>query len=209
MTTNNQPNLNKGQLLKSLIIALIIGAIVLLTAVLPAEYGIDPLGTGKLFGFSKLYQGNEQIENNEIYSSLNFKKIKMEKLGSPQSVPKPSEADNPPPEVQYSVREDTIEVIVPAKKGIEYKFKSLKYGRTKYEWSTDKGIVYIDFHGEVKQENSSKNVFYESYTLAYSNNMAGTLTAPFEGKHGWYFRNETNQDIVVAIRLNGQYELFK
>jgi hypothetical protein len=209
MTTNNQPNLNKGQLLKSLIIALIIGAIVLLTAVLPAEYGIDPLGTGKLFGFSKLYQGNEQIENNEIYSSLNFKKIKMEKLGSPQSVPKPSEADNPPPEVQYSVREDTIEVIVPAKKGIEYKFKSLKYGRTKYEWSTDKGIVYIDFHGEVKQENSSKNVFYESYTLAYSNNMAGTLTAPFEGKHGWYFRNETNEDIVVAIRLNGQYELFK
>ena len=209
MITKNQPNLNKGQLLKSLIIALIIGAIVLLTAVLPAEYGIDPLGTGKLFGFSKLYQGNEQIENNEIYSSLNFKKIKMEKLGSPQSVPKPSEADNPPPEVQYSVREDTIEVIVPAKKGIEYKFKSLKYGRTKYEWSTDKGIVYIDFHGEVKQENSSKNVFYESYTLAYSNNMAGTLTAPFEGKHGWYFRNETNQDIVVAIRLNGQYELFK
>lgn len=209
MTTNNQPNLNKGQLLKSLIIALIIGAIVLLTAVLPAEYGIDPLGTGKLFGFSKLYQGNEQIENNEIYSSLNFKKIKMEKLGSPQSVPKPSEADNPPPEVQYSVREDTIEVIVPAKKGIEYKFKSLKYGRTKYEWSTDKGIVYIDFHGEVKQENSSKNVFYESYTLAYSNNMAGTLTAPFEGKHGWYFRNETNEDIIIAIRLNGQYELFK
>jgi hypothetical protein len=209
MTTNNQPNLNKGQLLKSLIIALIIGTIVLLTAVLPAEYGIDPLGTGKLFGFSKLYQGNEQIENNEIYSSLNFKKIKMEKLGSPQSVPKPIEADNPPPEVQYSVREDTIEVIVPAKKGIEYKFKSLKYGRTKYEWTTAKGIVYIDFHGEVKQENSSKNVFYESYTLAYSNNMAGTLTAPFEGKHGWYFRNETNEDIIIAIRLNGQYELFK
>ena len=90
MTTNNQPNLNKGQLLKSLIIALIIGTIVLLTSVLPAEYGLDPLGTGKLFGFSKLYQGNEKIESNEIYSSLNFKKIKIEKLGSPLSVPKPS-----------------------------------------------------------------------------------------------------------------------
>ena len=209
MTTNNQPNLNKGQLLKSLIIALIIGAIVLLTAVLPAEYGLDPLGTGKLFGFSKLYQGNEKIENNEIYSSLNFKKIKIWKLGSTLSVPKPSEADNPPPEVQYPQREDTIEVVVPAEKGIEYKFKSLKYGSTKYEWVTDEGIVYIDFHGEVKQENPPKNVFYESYTLAYSNNMAGTLTAPFEGKHGWYFRNETKEDIIVTIRLNGNYELFK
>ncbi len=209
MTTNNQPNLNKGQILKSLIIALIIGAVVLLTAVLPAEYGLDPLGTGELFGFSKLYQGNDQTETIETNSSLNFKKIKMEKLGSPISVPKPSEADNPLPKVQYRQRKDTITVVVSAEKGIEYKFKSLKYGSTKYEWATDKGIVYIDFHGEVKQENPPANVFYESYTLAYSNNMAGTLTAPFEGKHGWYFRNETNEDIVVTIRLDGQYELFK
>jgi hypothetical protein len=209
MTTLNQPNLNKGQLLKSLIIALIIGIFVLLTAVLPAEYGLDPLGTGKLFGFSKLHQGDEPTETNETNSSLNFKKIKMKKLGSPQSVPKPNEANNPPPEVQYLERNDTIEVVVLAEKGIEYKFKSLKYGSIKYEWTTDKGIVYIDFHGEVKQENPPKNVFYESYTLAYSNNMAGTLTAPFEGIHGWYFRNETKEDIIVTIRLNGQYELFK
>jgi len=209
MTTDKQPNLTKDQILKSLLIALLIGTVVLVSAVLPAEYGIDPLGTGKLFGFSKLYQGNNQTEIIETASSLNFNKIKMEKLGSPQSTPKPSEANNPPPEVQYSNKEDSIEVIVLAKKGIEYKFKSLKYGNIKYEWTTDKGIVYIDFHGEVKQENLPKNVFYESYTLAYSNNMAGTLTAPFEGKHGWYFRNETNEDIVVTIRLNGQYELFK
>ena len=209
MTTDKQPNLTKGQILKSLLIALLIGAVVLVSAVLPAEYGVDPLGTGELFGFSKLYQGNDQTEIIETTSSLNFNKIKMEKLGSPQSTPKPNEANNPPPEVQYPNREDSIEVIVPAEKGIEYKFKSLKYGNIKYEWTTDKGIVYIDFHGEVKQENPPKNVFYESYTLAYSNNMAGTLTAPFEGKHGWYFRNETNKDIVVTIRLNGQYELFK
>ena len=209
MTTHNQPNLNKGQLLKSLGIALLIGAIVLLTAVLPAEYGLDPLGTGKLFGFSKLYQGNGKAEINNTNSSLNFKKIKMGKLGSPPSVLEPNEADNPPPEVQYRQRADTIEIVVPAEKGIEYKFKSLKYGSTKYEWATDKGIVYIDFHGEVKQENPPANVFYESYTLAYSNNMAGTLTAPFEGKHGWYFRNETKEAIVVTIKLKGQYKLFK
>ena len=207
--TNNQPNLTKGQILKSLIIALLIGAIVLLTAVLPAEYGLDPLGTGELFGFSKLYEGDKEINNTEPTSSLNYKKIKMENIGSPVNVPKPTEADNPPPKIQYTKREDTITVIVPAEKGIEYKFKSLKYGSTKYEWTTDKGIVYIDFHGEVKQDNPPKNVFYESYTLAYSNNMAGTLTAPFKGKHGWYFRNETKEDIVVTIKLKGQYELFK
>ncbi len=209
MTTTNQHQLTKRQLLKSLLIAIVIAAVVLLTAVLPAEYGIDPLGTGELFGFSKLYQDENISEEKETASSLNFKQIKMEKLGSPSSVTKPMEAANPAPANQYPTREDTITVIVPAEKGIEYKFKSLKYGSTNYEWTTDKGIVYIDFHGEVKQEQPPQNVFYESYTLAYSNNMAGTFTAPFEGKHGWYFRNETTEDIVVTLRLKGQYELFK
>lgn len=202
---DNQPTLNKKQLIKSVILAFIVGGIVLVTSVLPAEYGIDPLGTGKLFGFDKLYQEEETITT----SFLNFKKIKMEKIGSNANVPKPIEANNSAPENQYPEKEDVITVIVPAKKGIEYKFKILKYGSVKYEWSTNKGIVYIDFHGEVLQENPPKNIFYESYTLAYSNNMAGTLTAPFEGKHGWYFRNETNEEIIVSLKLKGQYELFK
>lgn len=206
--TNKLPIQNKKQLLKSVFIALLIGGTVLITAVLPAEYGIDPLGTGKLFGFERLYQESDAVDTLTETSILNFDSIKMEKLGSPKSVPKPVEANNPSPEKQYAIRKDTIIVVVPAEKGIEYKFKSLKYGSIKYEWATNEGIVYIDFHGEVKQENPPENVFYESYTLAYSNNMAGTLTAPFEGKHGWYFRNETKKDMVVTLVLNGEYLLF-
>ncbi len=212
METNKQPIMGKKQLLKSTCIALFIGVLVLLAAVFPAEYGMDPLGAGKLFGFGKLYQGDVESSTSEANSTttsvLNFKKLELEKLGSPADVPKPIEAQNPPPETQYSSREDTLTVSVPAGKGLEYKFKMLKYGSVKYEWATDQGIVYIDFHGEVKQAHPLENVFYESYTLAYSNNMVGTFTAPFEGKHGWYFRNDSNQDIVVTLRLKGQYELF-
>ena len=212
MDTNKQPTMGKKQLLKSTGIAVFIGVLVLLVAVFPAEYGMDPLGTGKLFGFGKLYQGDAASSTKETDSTatsiLNFKKLKLEKLGSPASVSKPIEAQNSPPKTQFSLKEDTLSVSIPAGKGLEYKFKMLKYGSVKYEWTTDRGIVYIDFHGEVKQAHPPKNVFYESYTLAYSNNMAGTFTAPFEGKHGWYFRNESDQDIVVTLRLKGQYELF-
>ncbi len=212
MTIENQPILKKNQIVKSVIVALLIGVIVLVTAVLPAEYNIDPLGIGRLLGFSKLYvpdDGSQPIKNNSQDILLNFKKLKLEKLGSPASVPKPIEANNPAPMDQYIVRYDTIVVSIPAEKGIEYKFKALKYGSVKYEWATTNSkIVYIDFHGEVKQENPPKNVFYESYTLAYANNMAGTFTAPFEGKHGWYFRNDTKEEIVVKIRLKGEYKLF-
>jgi len=46
--------------------------------------------------------------------------------------------------------------------------------------------------------------------VAYSNNMAGTFTAPFKGRHGWYFSNKKNsEDMVVTIYLDGQYELLK
>lgn len=204
--------MSKKQLLKSVVIAFVIAVVVLVTAVLPAEYNIDPLGIGKLFGFSKLYIADDILETDQSDSQtvrLDFKKLKIEKLGSPNTVPKPIEANNPAPTSQYSVKNDTILVTIPAGKGIEYKFKVLKYGSVKYEWATnDNTIVYIDFHGEVKQDKPTKNVFYESYTLVYANNMAGTFTAPFEGKHGWYFRNDTKELITVSIRLKGEYELF-
>lgn len=213
MTDTKTPQLNKKQLLKALLWAAVIGTVVLFTAVLPAEYNIDPLGTGKLFGFSRLYVAETPIDSvppKTVNGVLNFKTLKLEKLGSSSDVPKPIEANDSTPKTQYSMRYDTITVNVPMGRGIEYKFNTLKLGTVKYEWATDtKEVVYIDFHGEVYQENPPDTVFYESYILAYSNNMAGTFTAPFKGRHGWYFRNETKNDIVVTIRLKGAYELPK
>ena len=43
---------SKQSLLKATGVALVVAIIVLTTAVLPAEYGIDPLGTGKALGLS-------------------------------------------------------------------------------------------------------------------------------------------------------------
>jgi hypothetical protein len=205
MSKINQPTMNKAQLLKSVLIALLIGGIVLVTAVLPAEYNLDPIGTGKLFGFSKLYV--EPISENT--TDLKIQKLTIQKLGSSVDVIKPIEANNPAPIEQYSVQNDIINIVVPAGKGIEYKFKALKYACVKYEWASENDqIVFLDFHGEVKEPNPPKNVFYESYTLAYSANMAGTFTAPFEGKHGWYFKNNNKKDVQITIKLKGQYKLF-
>lgn len=202
MKENNQLLVSTKQLMKSVIIAFIIGSLVFITAILPAEYGKDPFGTGKLFGFDKLY-------NKENINQLNFKQIKLKDVGSKPDVIKPIEANNPAPAKQFEIIEDSIIVKIPAKKGIEYKFKMLKYGSTKYEWhSTNKEIVFLDFHGEVKEKNPPKNVFYESYTVAYSNNMGGTFTAPFTGKHGWYFKNLSDKEITITIKLKGQYQLF-
>jgi len=208
MSEINHRIAEKKEIIKAVLFALVLGIIILVSAVLPAEYGIDPIGTGKLFGFSKLYVPENAGENQLGQTTQEtFPLIKMEKAGSGPDVARPVEADNPAPEKQYAEREDTIEVIVPAGKGIEYKIYMLKYGKMKYEWTTDKGTVYLDFHGEVKQQKEVNDVYFESYTLAYSNNMVGTFYAPFEGKHGWFFRNNENTDITVTLKLKGQYSM--
>ena len=176
--------LDKKSIIKQVIIALVIGATLLVSAVLPAEYGIDPLGIGKATGFSKLYVAEESTEN---LASGPHKILKLENVGSPADVAKPDAANNPAPATQLTERTDEVSVIIPAGKGLEYKVNMLKYGQLKYEWITDKGELYFDFHGEVKNNSN----YFESYAIAYSNNMAGSLISPFEGPQGWYFKNNS------------------
>ncbi|MBC7642631.1 MAG: hypothetical protein H7174_09910, partial [Flavobacterium sp.] len=55
MSEINHQIVEKKQIIKAVLFALILSILILVSAVLPAEYGIDPIGTGKLFGFSKLH----------------------------------------------------------------------------------------------------------------------------------------------------------
>lgn len=49
-------------------IALAVGLVVLLTAILPAEFGVDPLGTGRLFGLNALSaEANPFEESAELH----------------------------------------------------------------------------------------------------------------------------------------------
>lgn len=210
MSEINPPVLEKSKIIKATVISILVGALLLIIGVLPAEFGIDPTGAGKLLGFSKLYVPEEAAMTSMGTPTLNASTplIKLEKAGSGPDVKRPVEADNPPPTSQLSSREDETKVVVPAGKGIEFKIDMLKYGKMKYEWATSNGeILYFDFHGEVKQEKEVKEVYFESYTIANSNNMVGTFLAPYEGKHGWFFRNTANEDVVVNLRLKGQYTL--
>jgi hypothetical protein len=205
----NPPLLETRQIIKATIGALILASVVFVIAVLPAEYGVDPLGTGKLLGFSGLYQPDTPIADTTVKTDVSkaYPVLKLEELGSGPNVPTPKEVYNPAPSKQFEQRQDIVTIRVPAGKGLEYKMNVLKYGQVKYEWVTDKGVLYFDFHGDPKQANPGKDEYYDSYTAAYSNNMIGTFLAPFEGRHGWYFKNKTDKEIVVNLRIQGQYML--
>jgi hypothetical protein len=47
-------------------------------------------------------------------------------------------------------------------------------------------------------------MFYRKATGATER---GVLTAPFKGIHGWYLRNDSDDRIVVRLKVAGFYEL--
>lgn len=107
-------------------------------------------------------------------------------------------------EVMITEREDSIVLTVPAKKGIEYKFQLKQYERLSYEWTADVPL-YFDFHGEPMDYDETG--YFESYTEATSSKMRGIMTTPFEGSHGWYWKNNSDQDVSVKLKTKGKYTI--
>ena len=203
MTNTDNPKVNKYIIIRNLILSFIIGGFILIIAVLPAEYGIDPIGAGKVLGFEKLYI-KEQPQKAQPVKQIKRRLVKLSHIGSPESVTRPDNATLPTAKDKLPQRTDEIKVVVPANRGIEYKFWAKQLGHLKYSWHTQNNeTLFLDFHGEPKDSKA----FYESYAVCYSNNMGGTFLVPFTGKHGWYFKNNTDKDITVLIKIKGEYKL--
>ncbi|KGJ90352.1 hypothetical protein [Colwellia psychrerythraea] len=98
--------------------------------------------------------------------------------------------------------QDTAILIVPAGKGIEYKLDMKKFQKATYEWVTDGGDLYVDLHGEPKGDTTG---YFESYTIATADEMKGSFTAPFDGSHGWYWKNKSEKDITIQLIFSGDY----
>jgi hypothetical protein len=100
-------------------------------------------------------------------------------------------------------RTDTVKIPIGPDGELEYKVQ-MKPGATLiYSRQTDQGTVYYDFHGEPADPKKSQS-YIEVQETASAN---GTLVAPFEGIHGWFWLNLTSKPMVITLRMSGFYEL--
>jgi hypothetical protein len=174
-TTPKKISLAKSALFIYSVYSLVFAAVILVIVILPAEYNIDPTGIGKKLGLTVF---NEV--NTETSTSL-----------SSQETTKKSESAT-----------ETIKVIVPAGRGVEYKFTMEQYQKLNYEWTTDGTPLYFDLHGEPKGDTTG---YFESYAIATADKMEGSFTTPFAGSHGWYWKNTTNSPITIKLTVKGEY----
>src|SRR5262245_44845835 len=106
---------------------------------------------------------------------------------------------------------ESVDVPVPPNGGeIEY-MVNMKQGETLvYSWRAidiaDAAKLTSEFHGHTDRAPGTTGtlVFYRKATGASEN---GSLVAPFDGTHGWYFKNETVRAVVVRVALSGFYTL--
>ena len=107
-----------------------------------------------------------------------------------------------PQSLKQGVQRDAVVLTIPAGKGIEYKLHMQAYQKANYQWLTDEGQLYVDLHGEPDGDTTG---YFESYTIASVSEMKGSFTAPFTGSHGWYWKNNSTQDIEIQLLFSGDY----
>jgi len=94
--------------------------------------------------------------------------------------------------------------MVPAGKGLEYKFYLLQGETLRYEWDSAGQNIFFDFHGEPEGDTTG---FFESYTVSSADKVRGSLTASFTGSHGWYWKNENLAPVDVTLLTEGSYKV--
>ena len=185
------------QLLRSTVIAIAVATLLLLTVVLPSEYGIDPTGVGRVLGLTKM---------GEIKTALAAEAEKdraaqaSQPLAEPGSTAPVRSADKP----VSSPKKDEMTVTLKPGEGAEVKLQMAKGARASYEWTSTGGPVNHDTHGD--NSTGAKHSFSKGRDVERD---AGELVAPFDGNHGWFWRNRTGGDVTVTLKVSGEYQSVK
>ena len=108
-------------------------------------------------------------------------------------------------------RTDKILVPVRAGQGLEYKLTMKKGEGLVYNISygalSDPKLMVVEFHGHTPQVNGVGDLMFYSKTAGVPE--SGVFTAPWDGIHGWYLKNDSPKDVVAILELPGFYEIEK
>ncbi len=190
------------QLVRSTIIAILAAAAILVTIVLPAEYGIDPTGVGRALGLTEMGEIKTQLAEEAERDR------QMDQQKAPAPAPSSSLIERVFAELVVGsaraqeaapARTDEIAVTLTPGEGTEVKLAMKRGAKVDYAWSSDGGVVNFDLHGD----GGGESISYVKGRGVPSDE--GVLKAAFDGNHGWFWRNRTGGDVTVTLRISGDY----
>lgn len=186
-----------GQLLRSTLIAFAMALLLLVTVVMPAEYAVDPTGVGRLLGLTQMGEVKKAIAEENAEPA-----VASQEMAAPAVAAAPVTASTQTlPSV--AARQDEISITLQPGQGAEVKLEMKKGAQVKYMWTANGGKVNYDTHGDPY---GAPRDFYHGYGKGKQTPQdEGVLTAAFDGKHGWFWRNRGDAPVTVTLRVSGDY----
>ncbi|MHB8057475.1 MAG: hypothetical protein ACYDHC_06230 [Desulfuromonadaceae bacterium] len=186
---NTHPLPTLKQLFKATGIALLAAGAILITTVLPSEFGIDPTGIGKAMGLTAL-------------SATNAEAAKLPK-SMESSVPVVQTTAETVAKSDVPLRSDEMSLTLQPNEGSEIKATMRKGEQFVYNWAVEGGSVNVDMHGEKPNAGDKFTSYWKGQQLSGDK---GTFVAPFDGTHGWFWRNRGDKPVTVTVKASGFYE---
>ncbi len=188
-SVDQQPLPTVRQLLRAILVAAAIAGVILIVAVLPAEYGIDPTGMGRRLGLLRPADAPAPIP-------------------APDAVVPPAEQTGvlgqPVMRAPEPFRSDEVTVTLGWREGIEVKAHMRRGQRFVFSWVSVGGPVDVDMHGEAAGAPSGEFTSYWKEDQRGSGH--GAFEAPFDGTHGWFWQNFSEAPVTITVKTSGYYQ---
>jgi hypothetical protein len=187
----------------SIAVALVVAALVLIVAVLPAEYGIDPTGIGKALGLTELNApATRTIEVRDVLGgNERVREVEIPAFNEPVPLPNPAvhQVEDRP------IQTRTLTLTLEPDQETEIKTVLRASKVVTYTWKTDGGPVYCDLHGHDPAAGQEFFVRYREDQEG-ATEATGSLVAPFDGEHGWYWLNIHDGPVTITLTVTGFFD---
>ena len=182
-----------AQLIRSTVVAAVSAAAILVTVVLPAEYGIDPTGVGRVLGLAEMGEIKQQLaeeaEQDELIHGGGDQSSLLDGiLGLFVGAAHAQEA-----------WADTVTFTLAPDASTEVKLVMAEGDVAEFAWVAEGGRINFDLHAH----GAGQSIDYDRGRGATSGE--GSIAAPFPGEHGWFWRNRDDADVTVTLQLKGAY----
>lgn len=212
MFNTHIPSINElpssAQLLRSTLFALIIAGVLLVTIVMPSEYAIDPTGIGRSLGLTQMGEVKLQLA-----AEAQATEVAIQSAATGAAVAQTATSTTAANErgaipaagesTQAMGKQHEITITLAPNEGAEVKLEMKQGAKVNYLWTANGGVVNYDTHGDPV---NAPQGFYHGYGKGRATpEDSGILTAAFDGKHGWFWRNRTDKQVTITLRTQGDY----
>lgn len=225
---------SNDKLIKSTVAAAFLAALLLVTVVLPSEYGIDPLRVGNLLGLTEMGKIKVQLAEEAALEKQSATKStkpaatderlmaveeKPDDLAVSMAIAKLKNKAKPIAKDDTSIETPSADPSVDSQQSSEWRDQVsitlppgqgveikliMKQGEKAWFDWTANGGK-LNF--DVHGDGGGESIVYKKGRGV--ENDEGIFEAAFNGNHGWFWRNRTNKAVILTLKTKGQYSALK